>query len=137
MVCGSREFISRAVRYRKMLGGGMRQTGWLAACGRVALTEENVRLLKKDHENARALAEGIAGLRGIRVDLEKVHTNYVMIAVTGGREARDRLHRELETRKILTTKTGDRIIRCVTSRQVDGEDVRRAVESFRAAAGSS
>jgi threonine aldolase len=136
MICGSREFISRAARFRKMLGGGMRQTGWLAACGRVALTGENISLLAKDNDNALRLAEGIAGLPGLQVDPGRTHTNYAMITVPAGTAPRDALHRALETRGVLTARTGDRVIRCVTSRQVDAGDIESAVEAFRDASAS-
>jgi threonine aldolase len=77
LVCGSTEFIAQARRYRKMVGGGMRQAGIIAAAGIVALTEM-VERLAEDHHNARILAEGLAELPGLQIDLETVQTNLVI-----------------------------------------------------------
>jgi threonine aldolase len=76
MLAGSAEFIARAHRARKLLGGGMRQAGVIAAAGLCAL-EEMIPRLEEDHRNARLLAEGIAGLDAISVDLSRVETNMV------------------------------------------------------------
>jgi threonine aldolase len=76
MLAGSKDFIERSRRIRKMLGGGMRQAGVLAAAGLVAL-EEMVDRLADDHRNARRLAEGLHGLAGITIDLARVETNMV------------------------------------------------------------
>ncbi len=78
VLCGSREFIRRADRARKILGGGMRQAGVLAAAGLVAL-EEGVARLYEDHANARRLAEGIARRIPGSVNLEQVQTNMVIV----------------------------------------------------------
>ena len=80
LVCGSREFIQRARRYRKMVGGGMRQAGIIAAAGIVALNEM-VERLAEDHQTARRLAEGLAELLGVDIDLETVQTNLVIFSV--------------------------------------------------------
>ena len=80
LVCGSREFIQRARRYRKMVGGGMRQAGIIAAAGIVALNEM-VERLAEDHRTARRLAEGLAELPGVHIDLETVQTNLVIFSV--------------------------------------------------------
>jgi threonine aldolase len=77
LVCSSKEFIARARRTRKMVGGGMRQAGIIAAAGIVALTEM-VGRLAEDHQNARILAEGLAELPGMQLDLETVQTNIVI-----------------------------------------------------------
>jgi threonine aldolase len=84
ILLGSRDFITEARTWRKRLGGGMRQLGVLAAAGIVAL-EETPKTLHIDHENARLLAEGLAGLAGIGVDPEDVATNIVIfdISATG------------------------------------------------------
>ncbi|MBI3245080.1 MAG: low-specificity L-threonine aldolase [Deltaproteobacteria bacterium] len=77
LVCGSRELIARARRWRKMVGGGMRQAGIIAAAGIVALTEMIDRLAE-DHRTARVLAEGVADLPGMQLDVETVQTNLVI-----------------------------------------------------------
>jgi threonine aldolase len=76
VIAGKKEFVQRARKYRKMLGGGLRQSGILAAAGIVAL-ERMVERLAEDHANARTLAEGLAETRGIRLDPTKVQSNIV------------------------------------------------------------
>ncbi|MBE0431426.1 MAG: low-specificity L-threonine aldolase [Dehalococcoidia bacterium] len=83
VICGSKPFIERARKFRKMLGGGMRQAGIIAAAGIVAL-ETMVDRLAEDHANARRLAEGLAGIEGIRLAQESVPTNIVMFVVSPG-----------------------------------------------------
>ena len=84
LVCGSAAFIAQARRYRKMVGGGMRQAGIIAAAGIVALSEM-VERLAEDHTNARILAEGLAELPGLQIDMETVQTNLVIFAVSNGK----------------------------------------------------
>ncbi|RLI07407.1 threonine aldolase, partial [Candidatus Bathyarchaeota archaeon] len=81
VVVGTEEFIERARKYRKMLGGGMRQAGIIAAPGIIALTKM-VDRLAEDHENARLLAEGLGQIEGIRI-LNPVRTNMVYIDISG------------------------------------------------------
>jgi len=83
VICGSKDFIERARKLRKMLGGGMRQAGIIAAAGIVAL-ETMVDRLAEDHANARRLAQGLAGIEGIRLAQESVPTNIVMFVVSPG-----------------------------------------------------
>src|SRR5207245_6324478 len=80
LVCGSRDFVTRARRVRKMLGGGMRQVGVLAAAGLVAL-DSMVDRLAEDHANCRRLAEGVARLPRIQLDLATVQTNIAIFRV--------------------------------------------------------
>jgi threonine aldolase len=86
MVVGTQEFIDKARQKRKLLGGGMRQAGVIAAAGIVGL-EQMVDRLPEDHRTARALAEGLAGLPGLSVDLETVQTNLVFVDTDGPRSA--------------------------------------------------
>ena len=129
LVCGSRDFIARARRVRKSLGGGMRQVGVLAAAGLVAL-DTMVDRLAEDHAHARRLAEGLAALPRVQIDLAKVQTNIVIFHLdrTGGAG-------ELVTgslaRKVKIHQIGPSSIRCVTHKDVDGDDVGRALEAFR------
>ncbi|ODS04385.1 low-specificity L-threonine aldolase [Vibrio scophthalmi] len=76
LLLGSHEFIAKARRLRKMVGGGMRQAGILAAAGKLALTEQ-VPQLKQDHANAKRLAEGLSEIDGFSVNPEFIHTNIV------------------------------------------------------------
>lgn len=125
VVCGSRDFIARARRWRKMLGGGMRQAGVLAAAGLVAL-ERMVDRLAEDHAHARLLAEGLARLPGLEVDLSRVETNIVIVRVRppGGVEE---LVGGCLARKIKIHAIGPEAIRCVTHKDVDADDIRRAL----------
>jgi threonine aldolase len=134
LLVGSREFVGRARRMRKMLGGGMRQVGILAAAGLVAL-EKMVDRLAEDHANARRLAEGVAGLPGIRVDLSRVQTNIVIFHVDRPGGATD-LVEGCRARKVKIHAIGPASIRCVTHKDVDTEDVDRAIAAVREIAGS-
>ncbi len=86
LLCGSRDFVARARRWRKVLGGGMRQAGILAAAGVVALTS-NVERLAEDHANARLLAEGLAEITELNLDPTAVQTNMVFICLESERAA--------------------------------------------------
>ena len=136
VVCGGPEFVARARRVRKMVGGGMRQAGIIAAAGLVAL-ERMVDRLAEDHANARRLAEGLARLPGLRVDLARVQTNIVIVAVErpGGPAAAAAAAGELvagcAARKVALHAIGPASIRCVTHKDVDAEDIERALEALR------
>jgi threonine aldolase len=135
VVCGSAAFVERARRVRKMVGGGMRQAGILAAAGLVAL-ERMVDRLADDHANARTLAEGLATLPGVTVDLATVQTNIVMVRIDRGERARStvataELVSGCAARKVKVHAMGPTAIRCVTHKDVDAEDIRRAVDAFR------
>ena len=130
VVCGSAEFIGRARRVRKMLGGGMRQAGIIAAAGIVAL-ERMVDRLAEDHVNARRLAEGLAALPGLSVDLATVQTNIVIVRVERGATAAAELVTGCAARKVKVHAMGPGAIRCVTHKDVDGDDIARALDAFR------
>lgn len=134
LLCGSAGFIERARRVRKMLGGGMRQAGIIAAAGIVAL-ERMVDRLADDHAHARTLAEGLARMQGLVVDLERVQTNIVIVRIDrGGPErsvaAAEELVRGCAARKVKVHAMGPAAIRCVTHKDVDAEDIRRALDAF-------
>ena len=82
MLVGSKAFIDKARVFRKAMGGGMRQAGVLAAAGLIALEKMPARL-KEDHDNARLLAEGLAEIKGIKIDAKKVRTNILVFSVVG------------------------------------------------------
>jgi threonine aldolase len=135
VVCASGQFVGRARRLRKMLGGGMRQAGVIAAAGLVAL-QRMVDRLREDHANARALAEGLARLPGVRVDLASVQTNIVVLRVEGragksGEALAQDLVQGCAGRKVKVHAMGPAAIRCVTHKDVDAEDIARALEAFR------
>jgi len=129
LICGSREFIAHSRRVRKMLGGGMRQVGVLAAAGLIAL-ETMVDRLAEDHDHAKRLARGLAELPRLRLDPGKVQTNIVIFHVD-----RDGGSAELAAgclaRKVKIHQIGPGAIRCVTHKDVDREDIDRALDAFR------
>jgi threonine aldolase len=129
LICGSSELIVQARRVRKMIGGGMRQAGVLAAAGIVAL-ESMVDRLAEDHTHARRLAEGLAGLPGIRIDLATVETNIVRFQVATADRATELVNGCL-ARKIKVHHAGPTAIRCVTHKDVDSDDIARALNAFR------
>ena len=129
LVCGSRELVTRARRVRKMLGGGMRQVGVLAAAGIVAL-DSMVDRLAEDHLNCRRLAEGVSRLPHVRLDLATVQTNIVIFRIEKDGGAADLVTGCL-ARKVKIHQTGPATIRCVTHKDVDGDDIERALEAFR------
>ena len=126
VLCGSREFIDRARRFRKMLGGGMRQAGIIAAAGVYAL-EKMVDRLADDHENARALADGLAGIPGIAL-APPPQSNLVFFTAEGW-SLDDLVHR-LSERGVLCLNEGGRI-RMVTHYGVDGGDVEETLSILR------
>jgi threonine aldolase len=129
LVCGSEDVVARARRVRKMLGGGMRQAGVIAAAGIVAL-ERMVDRLAEDHVNARALAEGLARLPGLRLDLATVQTNIVIVSV-GRPGGVDELVAGCAARKVKLHRMSPTLIRCVTHKDVDAGDIARALDAFR------
>jgi threonine aldolase len=129
VICGSGAFIARARRIRKMLGGGMRQAGIIAAAGIVAL-EHMVTRLAEDHANARALAEGLAALPGLVVDLARVETNIVIFRVDRPGGVTELLE-GCAARKVKIHGISATSIRCVTHKDVDAGDIARALDAFR------
>jgi threonine aldolase len=127
-LCGSRELIARARRIRKMAGGGMRQSGLLAAAASYAL-DHHVERLAQDHALARRLAEGLADIDGLRV--QAPHTNIVFVDVVDAvRERAAGLLEHLQQQGVLAT--GLYQLRFVTHLDVDEDGVARAVEAVRA-----
>lgn len=124
---GSREFIARAHRIRKMAGGGMRQAGLLAAAASHAL-DHHVDRLADDHALAQRLAQGLEGIEGLKV--EAPHTNIVFVDLTGAAQARSsELLAHLNQQGILAT--GLYRLRFVTHLDVDVAGVDRAVAAIR------
>jgi threonine aldolase len=127
VVVGTRNFIDRARRARKMLGGGMRQAGVIAAAGIVAM-ETMVDRLREDHANARLLAEGLAKLPGITVDLRSVQTNIVVFGLERKDLDAQGLVLKLAGRGVKCFSVGPNRIRMVTHKDVDRAGVLYALE---------
>jgi len=128
LVLGNRERIDDCRRLRKALGGGMRQAGVLAAAGLVAL-EEGPALLADDHRRTRALAEALAALPGVEVDLPSVQTNLLFVTTRG--EAA-RAQAALEGRGILAAALGRRRLRFAFHRDAGDDALDAAIAACRA-----
>lgn len=130
LVCGTAEFVRAARRQRKLLGGGMRQAGVLAAAGIVAL-ETMVDRLAEDHANAHRLALGLAELPGIDLDPARVPTNIVIFGLApgsaGGTAAE--FAAALAARGVKINPTGPHHLRAVTHYGITAEDIDRALEA--------
>ena len=148
VVVGSREFIFKARRARKLLGGGMRQVGILAAAGLVALSdgpEGTVKRLAEDHVNARRLATEIAALPGVlspghiaqpegeRLDPSRVTTNFVIFKVAGGIARRTRFLDALEKHGVLMVAYPHGQIRAVTHYGIGDEEIAKTIAATAAA----
>lgn len=126
LVCGSAEFIAQARHYRKMVGGGMRQAGIIAAAGIVALTEM-VERLAEDHRNARMLAEGLAELPGLQLDLETVQTNLVIFTAENGHIDSPGLIKRLAAEGVQIGDLGGGRFRAVTHYGITGQHIQDAL----------
>jgi len=130
LVCGSRDFIREARRARKVVGGGMRQAGVLAAAGIVALTEM-VDRLADDHANARRLVEGLVDAEGLSVDVGRVQTNIVYMNMTKDGLLSAVVAEQLSREGVLLLPTGPWQLRAVTNYHTTGDDVDYAADVIR------
>jgi threonine aldolase len=131
LVVGSCEFISKARKVRKVLGGGMRQAGIIAAAGIVAL-ETMIDRLKEDHSNAKRLAEGIAKIDGVKVDLNRVQTNIVLFEIENFGVENELFLSRLKEKGVLALTSGKNKMRMVTHRGIERghiEDALVAIEN--------
>jgi len=128
-LAGSREFIDEAWRCKQQMGGAMRQAGIIAAGGVYAL-RHNVKRLAEDHTNARRLAEGLAGLPGVRLDPTTIETNIVFFELTGELTAPMAVERLL-ARGVRMGASGPRLIRAVTHLDIDAAGIERALAAAR------
>ena len=136
MAVGDREFVDSARRYRKMLGGGMRQAGVIAAAGIVAI-EKMVDRLKDDHANAQILAKGLMSIDGISVDLSQVQTNIVVHDVSGlGIDGETWIAKLNESGVKAGALEGSRV-RMVTHRGIETDDIEYALEVMKKTAGET
>lgn len=126
LLIGSHEHIAKAHRYRKALGGGMRQVGIVAAAGILAL-EEGPKQLLQDHKNARALAEGFHDIDGLILNPNHCETNILFVKTAGGPACDKKVAAALAEEKILGIAIGDLGIRFVTHRHIDESDIDRTI----------
>ncbi|MFQ1694623.1 low-specificity L-threonine aldolase [Aeromonas veronii] len=125
LLVGCHDFIARARRLRKMLGGGMRQAGILAQAGLFAL-EQHVTRLADDHRRAKRLAEGLAALPGIELDLSLVQSNMVFLRLREGESAP--LLAFMKERGIIFSGYGE--LRLVTHLQINDDDIEEVIDAF-------
>jgi threonine aldolase len=130
VICGSRDFIARARRTRKMLGGGMRQAGIIAAAGIVAL-ETMIDRLAEDHANARRLAEGIAAIEGLATEPACVRTNILYCDLAGGRFSDAEFQERLAKRGLRIHHTGPARFRMLTHYGIAAADIDAALAILR------
>jgi threonine aldolase len=129
MLVGAKYFIKQAHRNRKLLGGGMRQVGVIAAAGLYALNN-NIQRLADDHARARRIAEAVAEIPGVSIDLESVQTNIVVVDLGGSGLSVDDAIIHLEKEGVLVLPFGGTTIRAVTHLDIDDADVDRTIEVF-------
>ena len=131
ILAGSKQFILEARKTRKLLGGGMRQAGILAAAGIVAL-EKMIGRLKEDNENARLLANSICDLPGLKIDLDTVQTNMVYFDLSEIGVSSQQFAEGFKEYGVVVSTRPPSKIRMVTHRQILRSDVLETAEKFRA-----
>jgi threonine aldolase len=136
VIVGTQEFIEKARKLRKVLGGGMRQAGIIAAPGIVALEKMNS-WLKEDHKNARLLAEGIAKIDGIDIDLRRVQTNMVSFNISNLGISDDVFLLKLRKEGVLALTLSKNLIRMVTHRGIEKRHVEKAISAIETVAQAS
>jgi threonine aldolase len=128
VLAGSREFIERARKFRKMLGGGMRQAGILAAAGIIAI-EKMTKRLKEDHDNALLLAKGLNSLEGVSVDIGRVQTNLIMVDFGGTGLNGMQVAERLKQNGVLINGSSSPVVRFAVHYYITRDDVKRTVEA--------
>ncbi len=131
IIVGNTEFIHRARYFRKAFGGGMRQAGILAA-GAIYAVQHHLERLAEDHRRARRLAEAIAQLPGISLDLNTVQTNIVIFDMAHAAMSAEALVQRLQQENILMIHFGESKIRAVTHLHIQDEDIERTISTLRA-----
>lgn len=129
ILAGSKEFVERARKNRKMLGGGMRQAGFLAAAGIIALQDMPQRLVA-DHENAKYMAKKLSEIQGLSVDLDAVQINMVFFNLDRPKEILASLPAKMKEKHIKINGFEGGKGRFVTHYGINKEDIDRAVETF-------
>jgi threonine aldolase len=128
VIVGTREFIERCRPIRKMLGGGMRQAGVLAAAGLIAL-DQGPRRLQEDHDNAQLLAQRLTGIPGIDLDATKVQTNIVIFGVKAAGMSSAHFLPRLAAHRVLAVPVDEYRVRMVTHLDVTRDEVNAAVDA--------
>jgi threonine aldolase len=135
LVSGSKEFIDRAHRFRKMFGGGMRQAGIIAAAGIYAL-DHHMGRLKEDHQNAKRLSFGLREISGISINPDAVETNILFFDAGQTGKSAPQIGQAMKRERVLIHVVGKTRIRLVTHLDVNEEDIETALHAFRKVLGS-
>ena len=131
MLVGSKEYIERARRNRKMLGGGMRQCGFLAAAGLIAL-EVMTKRLQEDHDNAKYMAQRLQKMPGVSLDMNSVEINMVFFKLDAPQQVIDTLPEKMLEAGVKINGIEDGELRFVTTNDTSREDIDRALDAFEA-----
>ena len=126
LTCGKKEFIQKARKWRKMLGGGMRQSGHLAAAGIIALSDL-VDRLKEDHANAQILAQGLSRLKGVVLDPELIKTNIIFFSLKHPTLTSETFLNNLEAKGIKILMIQPSIFRAVLHREISESQVKQVI----------
>ena len=130
LVAGTKTFIDRVHRFRKMFGGGMRQAGIIAAAGIYAL-DHHIERLKEDHNNAKRLALGLNEFQGVSIDPEHVETNIVIFDIAEMGMTAPQVRDEMKKKGVLIHPFGKTQIRLVTHLDVSKEGIEIALKAFK------
>jgi threonine aldolase len=134
-LCGTRDKIESARKFRKIFGGGMRQAGILAAGALFAL-DNNIVRLKEDHENAKLFARELGNLPGIHLDLDSVQTNIIIFTLSSRSESVEELISILKAQGVLISEMGKSTLRAVTHLDVRLEQIKKASAIIKSALGN-
>jgi threonine aldolase len=129
VICGSEEFIKKARKIRKMLGGGMRQAGIIAAAGIVAL-DQMIERLSEDHKNAKRLAEGIAQIKGLSIEQDRVRSNILYFKLSDSRISSEQFLKALAEKGIRFLSTAKSTFRMVTHYGIEPDDIETAISAL-------
>jgi threonine aldolase len=130
LVAGTKAFIDRVHRFRKMFGGGMRQVGIIAAAGIYAL-DHHIERLKEDHQNAKRLALGLKEIEGVSINPEHVETNIVIFDIAETGMTATQVRDEIKKKGVLILPVGKTQIRLVTHLDVSSEEIETALKAFK------
>ena len=129
VVCGSKKFIDKARRHRKVLGGGMRQAGIIAAAGLISL-DDCIMQIKKDHNNAKVLAEGLNKIKGLSVQLNLVQTNIIFFKLESDEITAEALVESMNSKGIKFFETSPNRFRLVTHYGITKKDIYKTLIEF-------
>tara|TARA_B100000212_G_scaffold256518_1_gene196814 strand:- start:748 stop:1785 length:1038 start_codon:yes stop_codon:yes gene_type:complete len=129
VVCGSKKFIDKARRHRKVLGGGMRQAGIIAAAGLISLSDYTIQI-KKDHNNAKVLAEGLNDIKSLSVQLDYIKTNIIFFKLESDKITAQSLVNSMNSKGIKFFETSPNRFRLVTHYGITKKDIYKTLIEF-------